>query len=96
MTDTKTTNRVTYLICPDCGGQLKKTTDSRQGVSESKKRKVLVIRRRKLCDQCGAKHTTFEMVGETAPSAFTPRQNEALQHPDVQALIGRLFAEGKL
>ncbi|RGP37941.1 hypothetical protein D1012_08640 [Pseudotabrizicola alkalilacus] len=70
--------------------------DSRPSADEAELRGVRTIRRRRLCDGCGERATTFEYVGNDMPAALNKRQIAALSVPEVQALIGKLVAEGKL
>jgi transcriptional regulator NrdR family protein len=49
-----------YLTCPACGGDLTKTTDSRPRTLEG----IAVIGRRRVCEKCGERHTTYEMPAD--------------------------------
>jgi transcriptional regulator NrdR family protein len=88
--------KMNFLVCPSCGGNLNRVTDSRQSVDDGEMRGVKMIRRRRICDDCGDKHTTLELPTKAFPAALSAKQLSALQHPEVQIVVGRLFAEGKL
>lgn len=86
----------TFLVCPDCGGDLNRCVDSRPSQAEASLRGVPLIHRRRPCNQCGRKHSTFELTSADLPTVLNERQRAALSHTDVQAMIGLLIAEGKL
>lgn len=49
--------KTTFLTCPDCGGNLGHTADSRSHQYHGH----TAVRRRRICLACGARHFTIEV-----------------------------------
>ena len=88
--------RVTSLVCPTCGGDLISTVDSRQDIRQAAQLNVKAIRRRKLCEKCGKRATTIELVLQDLDTAISANAKRYLENPEVTALIGRLIVSGAI
>lgn len=58
--DTWLTSRVAAMRCPSCGGLEDRVVDSRAAEDGS------TIRRRRQCEDCSTRFTTFERIGEVS------------------------------
>lgn len=72
--------------CPNCGSRNNSVIDSRPSYQST--------RRRRNCDQCGARWTTFEVTGEEIGRAFYP-QVDQMNRNEVRPRMSKEEAEAR-
>jgi transcriptional regulator NrdR family protein len=86
-------NKQNSMICPSCGGNLISCTDSRPTEFNGER----AIRRRRECDTCGSRQTTYEL----SEDAVNRLQKVAIRQllrtvPELSHIIAQAVLEGRI
>lgn len=82
------------FTCPHCGGLVKDVKDSRLRLSDVARFGVPVLRRARKCADCGVRSQTVEILEVNLTRAASADAMHWMSQPEVQAVIGKLVAEG--